>query len=264
VEKGQVLAKIVCKDYLLSVEQAKAALKAALAQSAFDRSQLEKARKLSKQKSISGDELDRRIANASRSEADSELQKAILKSSAHSVDKCSLRAPFDAVVVEKIANVGDYLVPGSPVVRLLDNEEIEISARVQEQDLESLKRAKNLVFTNRSGEFPVILRTVLPLMNSRLRSYEVRLTFAHQTASPGAAGRLQWRLDIGQLPSEYVIRRGDELGIFVAEEGQAIFRRLPDAQEGKPVQVELPMWTVVIVDGRFVVSDKQPVNVVQP
>jgi RND family efflux transporter MFP subunit len=131
VEKGQVLAKIVCKDYLLSVEQAKAALKAALAQSAFDRSQLEKARKLSKQKSISGDELDRRIANASRSEADSELQKAILKSSAHSVDKCSLRAPFDAVVVEKIANVGDYLVPGSPVVRLLDNEEIEISARVQ-------------------------------------------------------------------------------------------------------------------------------------
>jgi hypothetical protein len=54
------------------------------------------------------------------------------------------------------------------------------------------------------------------------------------------------------------------LGIFVAEEGQAIFRRLPDAQEGKPVQVELPMWTVVIVDGRFVVSDKQPVNVVQP
>ena len=71
------------------------------------------------------------------------LQTA-LKMANRNVKKCRLRAPFNAVVIERIASVGELASVGAPVLRLLDDEQIEISASVQEQDLATLQAAQNL------------------------------------------------------------------------------------------------------------------------
>jgi hypothetical protein len=65
----------------------------------------------------------------------------------------------------------------------------------------------------------------------------------------------------GLLPANLVIRRNGELGVFVHRAGKAVFKPLPGAQEGRPVAVELPSGTEVIVRGRDRLQDGDAVTV---
>jgi trimeric autotransporter adhesin len=49
--------------------------------------------------------------------------------------QASLIAPFDGVVIEVMANAGDVLFPGTPVVRITDPAAVEIRTTVIEEDL---------------------------------------------------------------------------------------------------------------------------------
>ncbi len=264
VEKGDVIATIDCQDHDITLTQAKAALEAGRAKFVFDRAQLEKARKLSKKKNISGEELDRRASNASVSRAEVDRLTAALKAAKRSVDKCAVHAPFKAVIIQRIASLGDYLVRGTPILRLLDQEDIEISARVQEQDLESLRQAEEVLFVDYRRTYSLRLRTIIPLVESRLRSYEVRLTFAADEAPPGSAGRLEWQSPEPHLPSDLLVTRNGTLGVFFENAGYAQFTLIENAQEGRPAPVSLPGETAVIVDGRFGLTDGSAVEIVEP
>ena len=132
------MARLDCEQHMIAVQRAEAALEAAKASYEFNQLQLDNARQLSTKRNISREELDKRTTDERRSAAEMQRLEAALREARLSEDKCAIKAPFNAVVIERIASLGDYLVPGSPVVRLLDDESIEISAKVQEQDLESL------------------------------------------------------------------------------------------------------------------------------
>jgi len=152
-------------------------------------------------------------------------------------------------------------VPGTAIVRLLDDENIEISAKVQEQDLDSLTRVHHIQFLSRDRRYPVALRAVVPLVDSRLQSYEVRLTLEGERPSPGSTGRLRWPAGQGYVPTELVLERGEQLGIFVLEEDRARFVPIKNAKLGNPAPIELPKAMRVIVDGRFNLRDGDPVRV---
>jgi hypothetical protein len=147
---------------------------------------------------------------------------------------------------------------------LLDDQNIEVSANIQEQDFSSLQEAQELTFFNRQDSFDVQVRTMLPNMDSKLRSFEVRLSFKNKLAPPGAAGRLHWRMKRPYLPSEYLVRRDKRLGVFILAEDTARFHALSGAQQGRPVEVALPGDTLVILDGRQSLLDGQAVRVVHP
>lgn len=264
VEKDDVIAIVDCGDHDIALTQAKAALKAGEAKYKFDKAQLDKARKLSKKKNISGEELDRRASNASISAAEVDRLTAALKAAKRSVDKCAVHAPFNAVVIERIASLGDYLVRGTPILRLLDQEDIEILARVQEQDLESLRQAGEILFVGYRRDYSLRLRTIIPLVESRLRSYEVRLAFTGEYAPPGSAGRLEWRSPSPHVPSELLVARNGSLGVFVENAGYAKFKPIENAQEGRPAPTSLPGKSNIIIDGRFGLTDGAGIEIAQP
>jgi RND family efflux transporter MFP subunit len=263
VEKEETVAELACEDYELVRRQAKASLEVARARNKFAKYQERRAIKLLKSKSISEETMQERSAEASAAGAEVAQLTAALQAAESDVEKCTIRAPFRAVVVERIASAGEFAAPGAVIVRLLDQDNIEISAMVQEQDLPSLKEASSMRFLSRDRAYPLKLRIVLPLMESRLRSYEVRLTFEGEKAPPGSAGRLAWVPTARQLPSEYVVERDNKLGVFVARGDKAHFQVLPGAKEGQPVSVSLPDDTMVILDGRFSLEDGDFLEIVQ-
>lgn len=260
VSTGEVVARVDCEQHRIAVASAEAALEAGKISDEFNQRQLEKARKLSTSRNISQEELDKRSADARRSQAEVNRLHAGLDEAERSTSKCEITAPFNAVVIERVANLGDYVVPGTQILRLVDDDHIEVSAKVQEQDLRSLIEATDPVFVSLNQSYPVKLRTVLPLMESRLRSYEVRLTFVAAKSAPGTPGRLQWKEGRGEVPPDLIVRRGNELGIFVSDGGTAHFMKLSDAQQGHPAPVDLPAHTRVIRDGRFSLHDGDSVS----
>ena len=264
VKQGDVLASMDCEDYKIAVTQATAALTAQRATLKFDRSRLKKVTQLSKKKNISTEEVERRTSNAAISAADVEGLKASLRATERAVAKCAIRAPFDAVVISKLANLGDYLIPGSPVLRLLDRDNVEVSAKVQEQDLELLKQAKGVAFIANDKRYPLKLRAILPLMESRIRSYEVRLEFIAGNAYPGSAGRTEWKTPVPYVPAELLVRRKG-LGVFLAVNGQARFVPLAGASAGQPALLakSLTKDSAIIINGRFKINDGDAVRVIE-
>lgn len=264
VRSGQLIASLNCEEHEINAESATADLKAAESRMAFAKTQLASAKKLSSIKSIAKEEVDERQSAYAVASADIDRAQAALKNAARLVNHCKIRAPFSGTVVEQIASVGDYATAGTPIARLLDTENIELSANVQEQDLPSLEEAKELVFFNRRDYFPVQVRTVLPVMDSRLRSLEVRLIFRDKNPVSGTTGRLQWKSPWPHVSSEYLVRRGGQLGLFLLADGVARFAAMAEAKQGRPTKLALPVNTTVILDGRHGLEDGDSVEPAEP
>lgn len=260
VTQGQTLARLDCEFHAIEVTRVRAALEAGRSTHAFSLLQLENARRLSERRSISQEELDKRTADARTLKADLDRLQAALNGALHTESKCIIIAPLNAIVVERIASVGDYAIPGTPILRLLDEENIEISAKVQEQDLKNLQQAHESFFIIRNTQYPVTLRTVLPLIETRLRTHEVRLSLVNARIVAGSTGRLRWVVGRGQIPANMILKRGADLGVFVLDGEQARFVPLPEARPGHPVPIDLPAGTLVIRDGRYQLEDGDPVR----
>lgn len=72
--------------------------------------------------------LDQRRAELHALEAEQAAQRNVIAAARRSIDKCSMRASFDAVVLERLGQVGELANPGTPLLRVLDRASIELSA----------------------------------------------------------------------------------------------------------------------------------------
>lgn len=263
VKKGDLIAHIDCRDYRLAVDEAEAAFRAGQAKHDFDKSQLETARKLNRTKTISAEELDKRSANTIGSAAETDRLRALVARAKRDAESCDLRAPFDGVVIEQISNLGDYQLPGNAVLRILDTKNIEVSAKVQEQDLEALKSVKDLKFITQGKEYALALRAILPFMDSRVHSYEVRMTFSEELAPPGSVGRLRWVVSQPHVPANLLVHKG-ELGVFFDRDGRAEFLPLQNAIEGHPAAIGIPLSQKIVIDGRFGLEHGDAIRAIEP
>ena len=176
------------------------------------------------------------------------------------LEKTVIRAPFRGIVVERLASVGELAQPGTPLLRMVDGSSIELSARVQSGDVESLVRAGRSRFFSGDGEFEMDLERVIPVIDERERSQEVRLRFLRDPALIGSSGHLRWREVEAFIPADILVRRNGAMGVFVVNDEFAQFEIIPRADEGRPVRNSLPLDAILVIDGRFVVRDGQPLR----
>lgn len=262
VEPGAVLARLDCGDYELEADELEASLKGISARIAFARQQLQRARTLEKQRTISQELLDQREAELATLLADRESHRARLAMARRKLQKCIVRAPFQAAVLERLASTGEYVAPGSPLIRVLDIAHLEVSADLLAEDAKTLDGSTMITFRNGAQAYPVELRALIPVIDPLSRAREARLLFLESAALPGTAGRLVWQAGLA-LPADLLVRRGGKLGVLLAEKGQARFIPVPNAQEGRPAVVNLPPQSLVITEGRFGLSDGDAILVAE-
>jgi RND family efflux transporter MFP subunit len=264
VRPGDLLAGIDCTDYEIALAEAEANLNSQEARKTFAESQLGNAQSLAKSNNISSEELRRRQSNAVAARADTERSRATLKSAERARDKCAVRSPTEAVVVERFGNLGDYVTEGTPLFRLIDSRNIEVSAQVQDQDVASLTGSTDIRFVAREAGYGVDIRQVVPLIDQRSGSQEVRLVFQDDRAVPGTPGRLVWQIPVPHVPTDFLVRRGASIGIFLVDDGKARFVELPGAEDGLPAPLVDPDDGEIVEDGRFTIRDGDPVSVAGP
>lgn len=232
--KGAVLAELDCQDYQLAVERAQAALGAAEAQARLADQQHRRAGQLAQEKFISREVLDTRATELESARAQVAVNRAAEKTAQRQVEKCVVRAPFPAVVVERLAQEGEMATPGSPLVKLLDRSRIQVKAEVQAADVAGLEAAKSVTFNSPAGTQPLRLLRVSPAQARATRLSEARLAFKSKAAAPGTSGQVQWATPQPHVPADVVVRRNGSLGVYVADGGTPRFMPLPEAQEGRP------------------------------
>ncbi|MFH1815783.1 MAG: efflux RND transporter periplasmic adaptor subunit [Pseudomonadota bacterium] len=260
VNKGQVLVRLDPRDYQLALERAQAQRKAAEARLAQADAQLRRTRALQAQNFVSPEALTQRETDVEVVRADVSVAANAVDLAQRNLDKCVLRAPYDAIVRTRDASAGSLAGAGMVLMTLEDATRVEVSARVAPRDLASLRAAKSVEFVSPAGRIAVRIARVSPAIDDASRTHEVRAAFTGTRAPAGAEGRLAWSDPAPHVPAGLVIRRdgsGSLLGVFVLRDGVARFVELPGAQEGRPAASDLPLDARIATDGRNSLRDGQ-------
>jgi RND family efflux transporter MFP subunit len=264
VEAGDTLVELDCRDYESRLTMQQATLTQLRSQQQLAASQLDRARNLKRERNISDEEVDRRIAELAAIDAQVKAQEESILQAELNVERCTLRAPFRAAVAARLTDVGTLANPGSPLIRLVQLDALEVSARVRPDEATEGAEADRLQFVYLGTRYPLKVRRVLPVVDPATRTVELRLEFTAETAPSGASGRLVWYSSGTYLPAELTVRRGGDLGVFALTEGKAVFHVLESALEGQPARIDLPPQTPIIVDGRHGLQDGDPVRIASP
>ena len=255
VAKGDLLARFDCQDYQLLGEQARHSVVALNSQLTLAQQQLKRARALQKTGSASVELLNQRQTEFNALSAQVKGQQVHLQQAERDISRCEVRAPFSGVVTQVKTAAGAWLSVGSPVLRLLSDNGMEVSANLQQHLLSTLDDADKIVFRLGQDSYLLKLRSSIPFINETTRTQEVRFIFERGKALTGAVGELVWQSSELRLPPEYLVKREDVLGVMLAEADKARFWPLSDAREGQSVNVELSPDVLVIIQGQHVVND---------
>ncbi len=259
VEKDQVLVRLKCIDFELVEQEARARLKSLAARIELAKRRLERTRKLTMKQSVSEELLDERESDLAVLQADRVGAQASLRQATQRVSNCVIKSPFRALVTERTSSVGNYADVGKTLVRILDIDQLEVSAQVNAGDVNQLEEVDKLMFEHEGQSYPVKLRAILPSINSETRNSEVRLLFQNGPALPGAAGKLYWRETRPHVPGYLLVKRNGVLGTFVLKANRARFIEVPGAQSGRASPVDLPLDSIMITVGHFALDDNDTV-----
>ena len=260
IAKGMVVARLDCADTQIAAQRAQAALESAQARLRLAQQQLQRSSELAAKNFISHDALDAKQTDVAVVAAEVKLNTAARAAAQRDVGKCTVRAPYPAIVEARLAQVGELASPGTPIVQLWDTSRMQLSAQVQPADAEWLPQARP-VFVSQGVEYAVSLLRVSPALNLAARTREARFRFGKTAAAPGSNGVLRWHDPRAFVPADYLVRRNSRLGVFVVSGHTARFVHLPDAQEGRPAPAPaLAAQSRIVTDGRLTLQDGMAVT----
>lgn len=255
VKAGDLLVRLDCRDYGSRLEAQKASVRALETRLRLARAQLERARNLKKERNISEEEVDSRETEVLALEAELVAQREAAKQALLNQDRCEISAPFNAVVKERLASVGTLAAPGTPLVHLIQLDEVEVSAQVRPAEADEGAQAQSVHFSYLGRRYPLRLLRAPPMVNPNTRTIEVRLGFVDEAVAPGASGRIHWRSKSAYVPADLLVRRNGVLGVFLFNDNHAHFQPLTGALEGQPARADLPEDALLILEGRHSLQD---------
>lgn len=266
VSEGTKLASIDCRSYVLAKKQAQAALKVSTTQQVLAKKQLLRNQRLVKNGTIPRSQFDQTEANLQSSSADLEVKRAVIETSQLSIDRCEITAPFAGQITERLVQKGQLVSPGTPLFKLMQDNKLELSSELSPSDILKLDESTKLEFISGDLRTSATVRSVIKTIDETTRTQEVRLSLSNNKNLPaGLSGRLEWNNNQKKIPTEFIQRRNNDLGIMVVEDivedvGKAKFIALKGAIEGQPAFVDLPSNTAVINKNQFRIKDGEQVR----
>ena len=252
---GSVIARLECTDYRLHYEQEQTRLQSLQAELALAEYQSERASKLSSKKVLSEELLKQRETELLISQAKIGSQKVSIRQAQRNIDKCLVRTPYKAVVIKKLGQVGELVNPGMPIVRVMDALQIEVTSMIPARLVKEFTGSKRVMFVTNGREYPLTLRSVTPTIETRERTQEVRFTFDKDKPLPGTAGEINWISTQAHIPAEYLIKRHEDIGMFVVDNNIARFHQLKGAVTGRSAPISIEGDINIVTKGRYRLHD---------
>lgn len=265
VKIGDDLIQLSDVDLRLQYQQAQASRQSAEARLAQAELRLERANELQMSQYISADDLLARKTDVAVFKADLKGAQVAERIAQRQLEKTTIKAPFDGVVTGRQGQQGQLLQVSSPVLKLTQTEGAEVHAKIPAHLAPQLAEADRMLFTQNGMETAVKLIQLSSVVESQAAIQLARFV-SDQPLSVGQTGQLIWYVKGRLLSADVVLKRSGQLGVFVAENGQAKFMALPDAQEGRPVPMDISSmdgtsdWQVII-GGRERLQDGQAIRV---
>jgi len=139
VTKGQVLARFETNELQSRVNERQSALDAARADARWTARDLGDKETLAKRNIVSQSALDAARSSAENKASMVSVSEAQLEIAQRNLSDAEVKAPFDGVVGERIANQGESLPIDGKILALLDTSHVEVAAQMPAADVVRLK-----------------------------------------------------------------------------------------------------------------------------
>jgi RND family efflux transporter MFP subunit len=186
VKKGQVIARLDAADTNLSAAASVADVRAAEANRALAKSEVERQRQLVNKKFISQSALDKYEAELKTADARVNQAKAQAAVSGNQSRYTALVADRDGVVTQVRAEPGQVVEAGEMIAQIVDIKQIEVLVAVPESRMSQLKVgdvATIKLWADREKTYNGKVREVAPAASSTTRAFDVRVAMSDADAA---------------------------------------------------------------------------------
>ncbi len=200
VKAGQVIAQVDSTPWEQGVKDAEAALMRTQANFEDAKRQLERTRRLFKEKLVAEQELDAKQTTFDTARAQLESSRISLEKAKVNLGYCTIKAPVDGVVVSRLADVGQTVAASFSTPNLFtiaqDLSKMKLEVNVDEADIAQLKVGQTASFTVDSipdTQFRGRVSQVRlePVVQQNVVNYKVVVEVDNQTQEEIAARKAQ-------------------------------------------------------------------------
>ena len=282
VRKGDVIARLEGEDVAAALKQAEADLAAARFMVDETKAELDDAtlnhdrfRELDKRKVVARSEYDQAVARYRKAQAAHEnavrlvaARKAALELAKANLEYTVVRAPFDAVVLTKSADVGDIVTPLSAsatskasVVTLADLGSLQIEADVSESNLAKVRQGQPVeIMLDAYGEerFPGRVHMIVPTADKAKATVMVKVRFDEldQRVLPQMSAKVAF-LERAPTPQELTPRLAVPLRALTGpESARAVFLVKDGAARLTPVTLGMKLGDMAEITSGLNAGDK--------
>lgn len=236
VTAGQVLAQLDPQDFRLAAEAARAAHAAALTNRDLAAADLKRYRELREQNFISGADLERRDSTYKAAQAQLEQAQAQLSSQGNQTSYTTLVADVPGVVTAILAEPGQVVAAGAPVLRIAQDGARDVVFAVPEDRAGLVKPGSSVTVRGWSGggDFQGTVREVAASADAVTRTYTVKVTIDAATA-PALGATVYARpkalsnagAPVIKLPTSALRQEGKETVVWVLDPASMTVRSQP-------------------------------------
>lgn len=261
VRQGELLIRLDDANARHALAQARALLAAIDAQIVEAESRVVKAEELLEKDFISDEELIARRSNLAVLQANRQGQQVAVSIAELDLERTHIKAPFNAAVVARQAQVGSYAQPGTALITLVQTDDIEIDVELDPRYSAYIPQVSGVRFHSLGKEWAVELARLSDVIDISSRIVHARFRFTEDAAAIGTSGQLVWNESSGLVPVALIVQRGRQFGVFIVENDKARFIAIPNAQEGRPAPIALPPETLIVSRGHVRLQDGDSLQV---
>jgi RND family efflux transporter MFP subunit len=232
VRRGQTLVRLDERDTAARAAATRAALARARADLALADSNERRDRQVFEQGYISAAAMEATTAQRAAKQAEVVAAQEDLRYAETLLTFARLTAPMDAVVVARLAEVGDTVAPGTPILRLVDPTTLQVVARIDESVVGRIHVGMAATIRLRSGgEAAGKVSRIGFEADAAARELAVEVAFDRPPERFAIDQEAEVAIPVGQargllVPLSAVVRQDGRTGVLVVREGRARFQPL--------------------------------------
>jgi RND family efflux transporter MFP subunit len=226
VKKDQPLLKLDPVDYQLALQSAHAAVEAARAVNTQARLEQERVRTLVEKRAESRDALEKANAAAESSAAQLRAAESQANQSANQASYTTLVSDSDGIVMNTLAEPGQVVAAGQPVIVLARDGSREAAIDIPESSLEEIRNrtATARLYLNQANTVPATLREISGVADPIARTYQARYVLEGDPTQFPLGATVTLRVARGdsaqpntEIPLGSLIDRGDGAAVWVVD-----------------------------------------------
>ncbi len=222
VSMGEPVAEIEDTTLRLQNNELQAQIMRAEARLVFLENEEKRFTQLTESNLASVTQLDEIRSDRNVARGDLAVARARLEQNMDLLARTRVLAPFGGVIVERLMTPGERVVEGSNVVRLVDQQDLEIIARAPLEYYRFVERGQLLVI--RVGELQASgeVRTVVAVGDENTHQFELRLDLVENPFPVGQTVRISIPIsdsrNVLTVPRDALVLRPEGQSVFVIDE----------------------------------------------